>query len=54
VALARIEMGGYGVCIDCGDDIAIERLRAYPTSIRCLSCQSKYEGSHASTGTPSL
>jgi len=53
-ALLRISVGGYGVCIDCNDDIAVERLRAYPTAKRCLICQSRYEDSHANAGTPSL
>ena len=53
-ALARISAGTYGACVDCGDDIATERLKAYPTASRCLPCQSRYEGSHANSGTPSL
>ena len=53
-AQKRIAEGGYGLCIDCDVDIAIERLRVYPTAKRCRSCQSKYEGSHAGRGTPSL
>ena len=53
-ALKRMAQGVYGRCIDCGDDIVIKRLRAYPTAKRCLSCQSRYEISHASPATPSL
>jgi len=53
-ALMRIAHSEYGVCSDCGEIIAIQRLRAYPTAKRCRICQSRYEESHAGTGTPSL
>ena len=42
-ALARIQDGGYGVCVDCGDAIAPERLEADPTPKRCIGCQSRHE-----------
>lgn len=42
-ALERIRDGTYGVCIDCGEEIAVERLRAYPTAKRCFTCQTRYE-----------
>ena len=42
-ALDRIQTGVYGVCIDCGTDIANERLSAYPTAKRCIECQSLHE-----------
>lgn len=42
-ALARIQKGGYGVCIDCGDEIVRERLNAYPTAKRCIVCQTRRE-----------
>jgi DnaK suppressor protein len=31
-ALARIEAGTYGVCQECGEPIALERLRASPSA----------------------
>ena len=43
-ALSRVEAGTYGLCTDCGDDIAFARLNAYPTASRCHRCQSKAEG----------
>lgn len=43
--LARIGEGQYGVCIDCGDDIPLARLRAQPLAIRCIACQQAREGS---------
>jgi len=46
-SLIRIAQGGYGVCIDCRIDIAVERLQAYMTAKRCTPCQSDYERTHA-------
>ncbi len=37
-ALARIEAGEYGVCSNCGADIAPARLAALPTATRCIAC----------------
>ena len=39
-ALRRAEQGGYGCCVDCGANIDFERLKALPTTVRCLPCQS--------------
>ncbi len=43
VALERLKAGKYGVCADCGQQIPIARLRAYPAAIRCSHCQDAYE-----------
>lgn len=52
-ALARIAERSYGVCIDCGGDIAKARLLAYPTAKRCIDCQTRHDktfaGKHTST-----
>ena len=42
-ALARMESGTYGSCVDCGESIGFKRLQAYPSANRCLVCQSKAE-----------
>jgi len=42
-ALRRLADGSYGICADCGEPIALERLRAYPAAQRCLDCQSAHE-----------
>jgi RNA polymerase-binding protein DksA len=42
-ALQRMNEGEYGTCIDCDAPIAIARLQAYPTAVRCISCQAKHE-----------
>jgi DnaK suppressor protein len=39
-ALARVDEGTFGACLDCGDDIAQERLDIDPTIPRCVSCAS--------------
>jgi RNA polymerase-binding protein DksA len=45
--LQRIKAGVFGMCIDCGDDIGVKRLDAYPTAKRCYMCQRRYEKTHA-------
>ena len=45
-ARERIAAGSYGQCIDCGTDIAFERLKAQPTATRCVACQTLYEKTH--------
>lgn len=42
-ALARVEAGTYGYCVNCGETIGFNRLQAYPSANRCLECQSKVE-----------
>ena len=44
-ALARLDLGAFGTCIDCGTTIAAERLRATPQVARCIACQEKAEHS---------
>ena len=40
-ALARMEAGEYGSCVDCGAEIPTARLEARPMSIRCVDCASR-------------
>lgn len=37
-ALARIEQGSYGRCVECGQAIARRRLNAIPYAPHCLRC----------------
>lgn len=53
-ALERIRDGSFGICTDCGGEINIERLRAYPTAKRCVDCQTRHEKRHAGNIGPSL
>jgi RNA polymerase-binding transcription factor DksA len=45
-ARARMRAGSYGECIDCGADIALERLWALPFAERCIDCQTVHERDH--------
>ncbi len=42
-ALQRIDRGEYGLCIDCGNMIAQQRLKYYPYAARCIICQEAVE-----------
>lgn len=53
-ALQRFADGSYGKCVDCGGEIAFERLRAYPTATRCASCQSVHEKTFTHPSEPRL
>ena len=44
-ALAEIESGEYGRCIECDEFIAIARLNADPVTQRCIVCATKFEQS---------
>jgi DnaK suppressor protein len=48
-ALKRIEDGTYGVCTDCGNAIALARLRVLPTARHCIRCQEALEKTAAGT-----
>jgi DnaK suppressor protein len=53
-ALERMASRSYGECIDCGEEIAAERLAALPTAQRCLQCQSQHEKTFAQPDRPRL
>jgi len=42
-AIAMINAGTYGICVDCGQPISEKRLQMYPNATRCLSCQELLE-----------
>jgi DnaK suppressor protein len=42
-ALTRIDAGSYGVCVNCGAQIAAERLEAMPWATLCIECKRKEE-----------
>lgn len=49
-ALRRIRDGGYGVCVSCGEDIAVARLRALPAAALCVDCAREREKAPAEAG----
>ena len=53
-ARERIKGGEYGVCSDCGSDIAFERLKAFPAAMRCIQCQERHEKTFGGEPKPSL
>ncbi len=42
-ALARIEAGEYGACVDCGTQIDPKRLAALPFALLCADCATRRE-----------
>ena len=40
-ALVRLDEGSFGVCRDCGEDIAPARLNAIPWTRVCIECKEK-------------
>ena len=42
-ALERLRDGGYGTCVECGEPIAVARLRALPEVQTCVRCQDRLE-----------
>ena len=40
-ALLRIEAGTFGMCRDCGEPIAEQRLNAIPWTRKCIACKEK-------------
>ena len=38
-ALEKMVQNTYGICENCGEDIDIERLKAYPAAKSCIKCR---------------
>ncbi len=55
-ALHRIELGNFGVCEDCDDQIPLKRLRVRPDATLCLNCQeaNEREASHLMKSNPGI
>jgi DnaK suppressor protein len=54
-ALTRLKRDPYfGICIECGDDIGMARLMAFPTATRCVTCQGQREKTYAHGAIPTL
>jgi DnaK suppressor protein len=41
--ISDISEGRYGLCFECGDEIAEARLRALPFAVRCKDCEEARE-----------
>ena len=53
-ARTRLSDGSYGICADCGGDIGYERLKANPSALRCIACQTLHEKLYGSATGSSL
>ena len=47
LALRRVQSEDYGLCADCGGDIAFDRLRLEPWALHCMACESALESRYA-------
>jgi len=48
-ARERMARGTYGECTDCGEPIALARLKVEPWASRCIECEERYEKTHPSS-----
>jgi RNA polymerase-binding transcription factor DksA len=53
-AQERFAGGSYGICVDCGREIAFERLLAQPAAMRCVDCQRVHERTYTHPPEPKL
>jgi DnaK suppressor protein len=44
-AVARLDAGAYGLCVECEREIGTRRLLALPSAVRCQVCEEKREKS---------
>jgi DnaK suppressor protein len=51
-ALYRMEKGTYGICRDCGEEIAPARLNAIPWTRVCITCKEKQSSRKRPTCSP--
>jgi DnaK suppressor protein len=42
-AMARLQRGEFGVCLECGKEIGDKRLHAVPWTPYCITCQEQVE-----------
>jgi RNA polymerase-binding protein DksA len=47
-ALDQIKNGSFGSCADCGEEIPMARLEAYPFADRCIRCATALEAGRRS------
>ena len=51
-ALRRLEQGGYGDCLACGEPIPIKRLLVQPAAKLCVACQHEQDRNDALARAP--
>lgn len=48
-ALHRIQMGRFGICSSCEEEIDLRRLKARPTASLCVKCKEEQERQESTT-----
>jgi len=48
-ALRRIQLGTFGICADCEEEISMKRLAAVPSTTSCLACREAADRSQSPT-----
>jgi len=41
--LDRLDLGTFGICEECGEDISDKRLKARPVTTLCIKCKKEQE-----------
>jgi DnaK suppressor protein len=54
LAIQRLGAGTYGICMDCGEPIAEDRLESLASAVRCLDCQARHESKRGTRVSNSL
>jgi DnaK suppressor protein len=49
-AIARIDEGTYGICVECEEEIGLKRLEARPVATYCIDCKIKQEQQEKNLG----
>ena len=49
-ALERMAEDSYGLCAECGQPIAFERLKVEPMTLHCVACKSRWEQKQGARG----
>ena len=49
-ALEHMADGSYGLCAECGQPIAFERLKVEPMTLHCVACKSRWEQKQGARG----
>ncbi len=50
-ALERIDLGAFGICEECGENISEARLQARPVTTLCIDCKQKQENEEKVKGS---
>jgi RNA polymerase-binding transcription factor DksA len=54
ISLKNLAEHNFGDCIDCKENIGFNRLKASPSTQRCINCQNRYEKIYVHESKPTL